>query len=181
MTDPSTPPSADSLALVERPQKVAAVSGKGRMVPLPGRPGRSGYQPENHQWRDQLCTRNQDGRLEGCHPATIPTDVLTASGHPPARTVNVMSRRRKMLRSDPNPNQPTRLSQIRDRECMPCSSDNRADVRRCPIYDCPCWPYRMGFNPHRPQRGKTPANFVNSQRKPPAGAKSNATNNENVK
>lgn len=28
--------------------------------------------------------------------------------------------------------------------CYECSGENRAEVTRCPSFDCPLWPYRKG-------------------------------------
>lgn len=33
-------------------------------------------------------------------------------------------------------------------KCLDCSSDDKIEVRECPIIDCPIWPYRMGKNPY---------------------------------
>jgi len=128
----------------------------------------AGYQPENHEWRDVLCDRDDNGRLVGKDPMTLPLDVLSASGHPRAFVSNVVFRLRVMhgvaegearhdgfLGLQPK-DFPKRLTTIRETVCMPCSSDNKAEVRRCPIYDCPAWPFRMGRNPHNPRRGRNP-------------------------
>lgn len=32
-------------------------------------------------------------------------------------------------------------------KCMDCSGNNMADVRKCPIQNCPLFPYRFGANP----------------------------------
>jgi hypothetical protein len=47
-----------------------------------------------------------------------------------------------------------RLTELR-RHCLTCA-ENAAEVRRRSIIDCPLWPYRMGRNPHNPQRGINP-------------------------
>jgi len=37
-----------------------------------------------------------------------------------------------------------------------CGGGNKAEVRRCPIADCPLFPFRLGRNPNcRPRTGKT--------------------------
>ena len=43
---------------------------------------------------------------------------------------------------------------IRQSVCQPCLDGNDAEIRRCTTINCPFWPYRMGRNPHNPQRGK---------------------------
>ena len=57
-------------------KKCLPVAGGGRMVG----PGGT-YRPENYEWRNHLCVRNEHGRLVGKDPLAIPLDVLTASGH----------------------------------------------------------------------------------------------------
>ena len=52
--------------------------------------------------------------------------------------------------------QPERLTEIREAVCVPCSGGNLAEVRRCAIYDCPAWAFRVGHNPHNPRRGVKP-------------------------
>ena len=50
-----------------------------------------------------------------------------------------------------------RLTNLRERVCLgQCRPGDIAEVRRCAIIDCPVWPYRMGKNPHNPQRGRNP-------------------------
>jgi hypothetical protein len=118
-----------------------------------------GYRPENHEWRDRLCDRDKDGRLVGKDPMSIPLDVLTASGHPQTQARSVLARLRAMQGVERGHEEdfpyraPSRLTEIRESICKPCSQDSMAEVRRCPIYDCPAWAFRMGHNPHNPQRG----------------------------
>ncbi|WP_158665345.1 hypothetical protein [Sinorhizobium fredii] len=139
------------------------VAHRGKMVLNPGDRFRT-YQPENHEWRDQLCDKDQHGRLIGKNPMDIPLDVLTAAGHPQASVRDVKQRLRIMHGVDQGEarhdafcaSNPDRLTDIRDKICLPCSSDSPAEVRRCAIYDCPAWQYRMGRNPHNPRRGKNP-------------------------
>jgi hypothetical protein len=51
------------------------------------------------------------------------------------------------------------LGDLRTLYCVPCRPAERgagtsmSGIRRCDTIDCPCWPYRLGFNPHRPGRG----------------------------
>jgi hypothetical protein len=135
------------------PKPVRPVAYRGRMT-------RDGYQPENHQWRCYLL----DDAGHGRDPMALSLDVLSASGHPRASVRSVSTRLRVMHGTDHGREGtesgdgmgPIRLTTIREEVCMPCSAGNRAEVRRCPIYDCPCWPYRMGRNPHNPRRGKNP-------------------------
>jgi hypothetical protein len=56
------------------------------------------------------------------------------------------------------------LTEIRETVCMACSSSNKAEIRRCGIYNCPAWPFRLGRNPHNPQRGKTPFAALRARR-----------------
>lgn len=32
-------------------------------------------------------------------------------------------------------------------KCVDCSGGNTAEVRRCQVFDCPLWSYRMGAKP----------------------------------
>jgi hypothetical protein len=32
-------------------------------------------------------------------------------------------------------------------KCLDCTGDQPKEVRECPVYACPCWPYRMGRRP----------------------------------
>lgn len=145
-----------------KPEPVAAVAYRGRMVRREGARYAT-YRPENHEWRDWLCDRDKDGRLVGKDPMTIPPEILAASGHPdpsPAGVKAVVSRLKRMQNPDLEAGgelpfeTPTRLTNIREKVCTPCSSDNLAEVRRCAIYDCPAWAFRMGHNPHNPRRGQ---------------------------
>lgn len=34
-------------------------------------------------------------------------------------------------------------------KCLDCSGECRAEVRRCPIAECPLWLFRYGRNPNR--------------------------------
>ena len=97
----------------------------------------------------------------------IPLDILTAAGHPYPRdagVVSVVSRLKAMQGVNGHKEAagmglpfpvPTRYTNVRD-YCIECSSGNKAEVRRCAIYDCPAWAFRMGRNPHNPRRGKNP-------------------------
>jgi hypothetical protein len=92
---------------------------------------------------------------------TIPPEVLTAAGHPPARTSRLVARLSATLREEIIP--VIELREYRDlrRYCLACA-ENSAEVRRCAIVNCPLWPYRMGRNPHNPKRGTNP--FVEAPR-----------------
>jgi hypothetical protein len=124
----------------------------------------TGYQPENHEWRDLLCNRDELGNLVGKDPMTIPLDVLTASGHPRASVRSIVFRLRVMqgmdtgeMRHDDLPfPTPRKLKGDVRQYCLECCGENTAEVRRCALYDCPAWPFRMGHNPHNPRRGVNP-------------------------
>src|SRR5262245_28386883 len=81
---------------MDKPEPVPAVAYRGHMVPLPGYAGRTGYQPENHRWRDILCDCDEDGRLIGRDPMAIEPATLTASGFPPSSARQVVQRLRHM-------------------------------------------------------------------------------------
>lgn len=144
------PVSADSICQIDKddlgvnlPSPMPKdVSYKGRMVD-------GGYHPENYQWADVL-TEKVNGKRVGRDPLTINPEILTASGHGPRRTSAVVAAIDMPVADDIR-----EYGDIR-RHCLECSSDNKAEVRRCPIYDCAAWAYRMGKNPHNPRRGKNP-------------------------
>ena len=158
---------SSSQAICALPEAVGAVACRGRMIRREGERYAT-YQPENHEWRDWLCDRDEDGRLVGKDPMAFPLDVLSASGHPHATARSVLSRLKVMHGVDHGKEGddgflglqprdfPKRLTEIRERVCIPCSSGHPSEVRRCAIYDCPAFPYRMGRNPHNPRRGATP-------------------------
>ena len=142
---------------MKTPEAVGPVAYRGRMT-------KTGYQPENHEWRDWLCDRDESGRLIGKDPMTLPLDVLTASGHPRTSARSVVFRLRVMqgqdigeMRDDPLPlPTPHKLRKEVRLYCLGCCNGNDAEVRRCAIYDCPAWAFRMGRNPHNPKRGINP-------------------------
>jgi len=144
-------PGCDSGAEISRQPIPFAkpVSLKGRMIP-----GR-GYQPENGQWYEVLTTPNGKGidgqGRDGRDPMSIPPEVLTKAGHPPRRTRAII----KALGDEPIDHEIRRYKDLRQ-HCIDCSSGSKAEVRRCPIINCPLWPYRMGRNPHNPRRGCNP-------------------------
>ena len=134
---------------------------------LAGKMSADGYVPENAAWLDVLTkpddetgrTRS-DGRLRriGRDPMSIPLDVLTASGYPPRRTSSVVAALTKALELDLSSYAMREYRDLR-RYCLDCA-ENSAEVRRCAIINCPFWPYRMGRNPHNPQRGAALASAV---------------------
>jgi hypothetical protein len=119
------------------------------------------YHPENWQWLEVLtepCPKRSDSRGRprriGRDPMAIPVEVLAASGHGPREARRVIA----ALGDEPIDPAIRRLTGLR-RHCLGCA-ENAAEVRRCPIIDCPLWPYRMGRNPHNPRRGINPFNQV---------------------
>ena len=118
------------------------VSYKGRMV-------EGKYQPENHEW-GPLLTEEINGKYVGLDPMKIDVEVLTAAGHGRRRTSSGVAAIDMPVDDD--------IKAYRDirGHCLQCSSNNQAEVRNCPIYDCAAWIYRMGKNPHNPRRGKNP-------------------------
>jgi hypothetical protein len=89
---------------------------------------------------------------------TIPTEVLTASGHPRRKTRELIIAFRMGDGDEPMWwTGPVReYADIRRHVCLPCLDGNDAAVRRCTTINCPFWPYRMGRNPHNPMRGVLP-------------------------
>lgn len=64
-----------------------------------------------------------DGLEVGASPRSISKSDLQALGHPSSPI--------KAIRA----------------KCVDCSGGNAAEVRKCPAYGCPLWPFRMGSNP----------------------------------
>jgi hypothetical protein len=120
-------------------------------VSLQGKVTKAGWLPENSRWRDQLLHVDEGGCLAGRNPMDVPVAVLTASGHPHRTAQQVFSVWGGCL-----VDRPARGSKGVREHCLVCA-ETGAEVRRCRIYNCPCWPYRMGRNPHHELRGKTPA------------------------
>lgn len=106
------------------------------------------------------------GRRVGRDPGTIDLAELTAAGHPRCRAQSVVSRMNIYGDRDDDAKRLNGLTLkgLRARYCYPCrpSEDScsdgvsRSGIRECAIIDCPVWPYRLGFNPHNPMRGKDP-------------------------
>jgi hypothetical protein len=41
--------------------------------------------------------------------------------------------------------------------CLECSNDQTSEVKNCPMYRCPLYPFRFGKNPYRQRREMTEA------------------------
>ena len=41
--------------------------------------------------------------------------------------------------------------------CLECSNDQPSEVKACPMYRCPLYPFRFGKNPYRQRREMTEA------------------------
>ena len=116
----------------------------------------AGMREENHEWLPYL-TDGVDKACAGRDPMSIPVEVLTSSGHPPRRTRELVNAFAKADGGDLPWLQDVReYKDIRRHLCLPCVDGNDAEVRRCSTIHCPFWPYRMGSNPHNPQRGRNP-------------------------
>ena len=136
-------PKSPTAVLVTGPIRVEPVS-------LQGKATEAGWVPENSQWRNQLLHIDEDGCLAGRNPMAVPIEVLNASGHPHRTAQQVFSAWGGCLVDNP-----ARGPKGVREHCLACA-ESQAEVRRCQIYNCPCWPYRMGRNPHDERRGKTP-------------------------
>jgi hypothetical protein len=80
--------------------------------------------------------------------------VLIAAGHGPRRTAAIVAAQGDIPIVDG-----IRRHKHLHRQCLACV-ESEGEVRRCKIIDCSIWPYRLGFNPHDPRRGKVPASFL---------------------
>jgi hypothetical protein len=95
----------------------------------------------------------------GLDPREIPVEALTAAGHPPRRTGQLVSAFVKWVGEAPFDSEFQKIKghkHIRG-YCLRCV-ENTAEVQRSTTVLCPFWPYRMGCNPHNPRRGKDPFN-----------------------
>ena len=121
---------------------------------------------ENAAWLPYLA----DGVGSSCagrDPMTIPVEILSASGHPPRRTHQLVA---AFDRDTGGENAGLELVKgyrdIRD-WCLACTDGNDAETRRCTTIHCPFWPYRMGTNPHNQRRGVNPfSNVISFPAKP---------------
>jgi hypothetical protein len=104
-----------------------------------------------------LSNGNLGKQCEGLDPMEIDPAVLTAAGHPPRRTSAVVAAYKKVMGGDIFAVEFARIKRHKHIRayCKTCV-ENEAEVRRCTTFWCPFWPYRMGCNPHNPQRGKIP-------------------------
>jgi hypothetical protein len=95
----------------------------------------------------------------GLDPREIPVEALTAAGHPPRRTGQLVSAFVKWVGEAPFDSEFQKIKghKLIRGYCLRCV-ENTAEVRRCTTVLCPFWPYRMGCNPHNPRRGKDPFN-----------------------
>jgi hypothetical protein len=50
--------------------------------------------------------------------------------------------------------------------CVDCSGHLRAEVRRCPVANCPLFPFRMGRNPNRRRAEKSNGSVDGSDGQP---------------
>jgi hypothetical protein len=146
-------------------QKTVTEGPAGHILPAGSRPvslarkiaSDGGMQLENYEWLPYLA----DGvgkRCVGRDARSIPVEILSAAGHPPRPTRQLVTAFAKgdggdclTWRQDVR-----EYRDIRRHVCLPCVDGNDAEVRRCTTINCPFWPYRMGVNPHNPQRGRNP-------------------------
>jgi hypothetical protein len=151
------------------------VAGRGKIT-------KCGYQPENHEWLDTLAPK-VNGRRIGLDPGSVPLETLSVAGHPttyPEGARVIVSRMNEYGGRDEVVGK-TRLTSLRRRYCYPCrpsdgftDGPSRNGIRECATIDCPCWQYRLGFNPHHPRRGVAPFPPRNIAITPPSSAVSSA-------
>jgi hypothetical protein len=139
----------------ELPLPSAPLPARAKAVSLARKPYPDrGLQGENHEWLPYL-TDGEGRRCVGRDPMSIPASILTASGHPPRRTAQLVAAFAKGADGDALGLERVRgYGDIRQ-HCLRCV-ENAAEVRRCTTINCPFWPYRMGRNPHNPRRGRNP-------------------------
>ena len=44
-------------------------------------------------------------------------------------------------------------------KCADCTGNQPKEVRECPVYACPCWPYRMGRRPTEKTYAEKPRRY----------------------
>ena len=44
-------------------------------------------------------------------------------------------------------------------KCLDCTGHQSKEVRECPVYHCPCWPYRMGRRPSETTYAEKPPRY----------------------
>jgi hypothetical protein len=44
-------------------------------------------------------------------------------------------------------------------KCIDCTGHQPKEVRECPVYYCPCWPYRMGRRPSETTYAERPPRY----------------------
>lgn len=93
-------------------------------------------------------------RCEGLDPREVSTDVLTAAGHPSRETRQLVNAFNQVMGGEIFSTAFNRIKRHKHIRafCLECVDGNAAEVRRCCTFWCPFWPYRMGSNPHRPER-----------------------------
>jgi hypothetical protein len=128
--------------------QVSDVPAKAKPVSLRRKPHETeGSVEENHEWLPHLA----DGEGKHCRgkdPLTIPTSILSASGHPPRRTRDVVNAYSRGCGGEVFGLERIRRHKHLRRYCLQCLDGNAAEVRRCSTIHCPLWPYRLGHNPH---------------------------------
>ena len=78
---------------------------------------------------------SEGGHLVGRDPRTIPAADWQAAGLP-----------------SPTPTEAARA------KCLDCCGGQLREVRFCLALTCPLWPFRMGTDPFRGRRGRSPEN-----------------------
>lgn len=113
-----------------------------------------GLRYENTAWRRALL--DQDGR--GRDPFTIPLDVLAVVGHPKRSLAQLRRAMATTTRGRPDPDAyPAHIRTYKAirAHCYGCA-ETPVEARRCAIFNCPFWPYRLGRNPWSAARGRLP-------------------------
>jgi hypothetical protein len=107
---------------------------------------------------DGLSNGKQGRQCDGLNPMEIDPAMLTAGGHPPRRTRDVVAAYKRVMGGDCFSASAERVQRHKDIRavCLECLDENAAEVCRCTTFWCPFWPYRMGRNPHNPARGRNP-------------------------
>jgi hypothetical protein len=105
----------------------------------------------NFAWSPWLVTesikRGGGVTRTGRDPIQIKPEILTAAGHPPRSATQCIKAYLTDLSIPRNPARDKGLARVREL-CLRCTADERTEIARCTMINCPLWAHRMGRNPH---------------------------------
>lgn len=90
---------------------------------------------------NQLLVK-KDGHLIGKNPLSIDINLLKEAGH------------------GDNP-----IVKIIRKKCLDCCGQQKGEVRKCVVTDCPLWAFRMGVNPFLSEKRKANKSYFGGAHK----------------